>query len=360
MRQLATIQKIKSINPIPDANKIEIIEMEDLGWQVIVNKGQYNVGDKVIYVEIDSLLPEKPEFEFLRDRKFKIKTMKLRGAISQGICFPMSILPNSDKYVVGDDVTEVLGITNYKDLEEEKDPVIPIKKNKLLDLLFRFTITRSIGKFILNLTRPKKSPWPSFLPHTDEERIQNDSNFFKRVSSYYCTEKLDGCSASFFFLKKRFGYKFGVCSRKIYLKTKHSCYWWNIADKYDIEAKLKKMNQDIYIQGEICGPSICQNKYQLTEHKFFIFNAYLLKEKRFMTYDEMAMLSIELKCGIVPWVHIDNSIPTHTQEWVEFSKGNSFLNKNILREGIVVRSNDTNIKHSIKIINPEFLLKYKE
>ena len=91
MRKLASIQKIKAIQPIEGADAIDHASV--LGWQLIVKKNEFNVGDLCVYCEIDSLLPEKPEFEFLRPRKMRIQTIRLRGQISQGICFPLSILP---------------------------------------------------------------------------------------------------------------------------------------------------------------------------------------------------------------------------------------------------------------------------
>ena len=110
MRKLASIQKVLEVNPIPKADAIEVIKV--LGWEIVVKKGEFQVGDNVVYIEIDSIVPDKPEFEFLRDRKFRVRTIKLRGQVSQGICFPLNILPKGN-YKEGDDVTEVIGIKKY-------------------------------------------------------------------------------------------------------------------------------------------------------------------------------------------------------------------------------------------------------
>ena len=108
MRKLASIQTVNAVEPIPNADAIERVRV--LGWWVVSKKGEHKPGDKLVYCEIDSLLPERPEFEFLRPSSFKpaqtddlgnvtvaagfrIKTIKLRGQVSQGICFPLSILP---------------------------------------------------------------------------------------------------------------------------------------------------------------------------------------------------------------------------------------------------------------------------
>ena len=115
MRKLASIQKITALRPIENADKIEVATV--LGWQVVVQKGQFKEGDFCVYIEIDSILPDKPDFEFMRERKFRVKTIKLRGQVSQGICFPISILLKAtDKDLIlreGDDMTELLGVRKY-------------------------------------------------------------------------------------------------------------------------------------------------------------------------------------------------------------------------------------------------------
>ena len=108
VRKLASIQIITDLKPIEGKDRIVLATV--LGWSVIVKKDEFNIGDKCIYIEIDSLLPEKPEFEFLRNKKFRIKTMKLGNTYSQGIVFPLSILPQNKTYQIGDDVTDILGI----------------------------------------------------------------------------------------------------------------------------------------------------------------------------------------------------------------------------------------------------------
>jgi len=92
MRNLASIQKIKSLSPIEGADAIEKAEI--LGWELVVKKNEFNVGDFCVYCEVDSILPQLPMFEFLRSKKFRIRTAKFRGQISQGIAFPLSILEN--------------------------------------------------------------------------------------------------------------------------------------------------------------------------------------------------------------------------------------------------------------------------
>lgn len=119
MRHLATVRTITDIRPIPDADKIEVVQVD--GWECVVAKADgFKVGDKVVYIEIDSIVPERPEFEFLRDRKFRVRTIKLRKQVSQGLVLPLSILPSGKTYNINDDVTEILGIKKYDPQAEQE------------------------------------------------------------------------------------------------------------------------------------------------------------------------------------------------------------------------------------------------
>lgn len=129
MRHLATIQKVEWKRPIEGKDKIELCGV--LGWSVICKKDEFQVGDRLCYIEIDSVLPEKPEFEFLRPKKFHIKTMKMAGVISQGICFPLSILPEKHQCAeVGTDVTDVIGVTQYEPTMDKESEVASTKNTK--------------------------------------------------------------------------------------------------------------------------------------------------------------------------------------------------------------------------------------
>lgn len=140
MRKLASIQKIKDVQPIQGADTIEVASV--LGWKVVVKKGEFQVGNLMVYCEIDSILPEKPEFEFLRNKNFRIRTIRLRGQVSQGICFPLSVLPTNFEIEEGKECTEVLEIIKY-------EPPIPASLSGIV-----------------------KGTFPSFIPKTDETRVQ--------------------------------------------------------------------------------------------------------------------------------------------------------------------------------------------
>ena len=191
VRKLASIQKVIDIKPIEGADRIEVATI--LGWQLVVKKGEFKIGDYCVYCEIDSILPDKPQFEFLRKKKFRIKTMKMRGQISQGIAFPLSILgdetnigfhinniiSNTDfeEMCLGQDITEELGITKYE---------LPIPANMA-------------GKV--------KGNFPSFIPKTSETRIQNIPYILEKYKGTHCyiSEKLDGTSVTYYLKDDIFG-----------------------------------------------------------------------------------------------------------------------------------------------------------
>lgn len=243
MRQLATIRKIADIRPIPGADLIVVAQVD--GWECVVQKDEFRVGQQVVYIEVDSIVPERPEFEFLRDRKFRVRTIKLRGQVSQGLVLPMTILPDPSKYGLGDDVTDVLGIKKYdpeaaqEALLVQKQPQKP--KSKFTQFMMRFKWYRKL------FMKPKrKGGFPDWISKTDETRIQNLTTLFdierKNGTKFSVTEKVDGQSATYYLkkLSKR-KYEFGVCSRNIYLGTPDNSSYWTVARKYNIENVLRKL-----------------------------------------------------------------------------------------------------------------------
>lgn len=182
MRQLASIKVVSDIAPIEGKDRIVLATVD--GWRVIVKKDEFRVGDKCVYIEIDSVLPEKEEFEFLRKVNFRIKTMKMSGCISQGICFPLSILPERKKeYEVGEDVTDILGVRQYEPtMDTEKN--IKVEKPKYPRWLMKI-------KWFRNLVLPKnrKGTFPSFISKTDETRIQNIPYILKDKQEWVATDR---------------------------------------------------------------------------------------------------------------------------------------------------------------------------
>lgn len=118
MRHLATIREIASLRPIEGADRIEVAQVD--GWECVVQKGEFHVGEHIVYIEVDSIVPERPEFEFLRDRKFRVRTIKLRGQVSQGLVLPLSILPNGTPAILGADVTDAWALRSMTQKRSKK------------------------------------------------------------------------------------------------------------------------------------------------------------------------------------------------------------------------------------------------
>ena len=357
MRRLATVREIAAIRPIEGADKIVVAQVD--GWECVVQKDEFKVGDKVVYVEVDSIMPERPEFEFLRQRKFRIKTIKLRGQISQGLVLPITILPGGHAYALGDDVTDILGVKKHDPQAEQERLLLTLKNEKKHGKLFNFMCR--FAWFRKLFCKPKrKRGFPDWIVKTDEERIQNKTEMFEREKAagthFSVTEKIDGQSGTFFLQKiGRKKYEFGVCSRNVRIGKPDGSSYWSVAAKYDIEKVLRSLIGDadrIVLQGEIIGPGIQKNKYERKEYEFYAFNL-IYPDRKVNTFEMTETLA---KYGImsVPVVAADMVLKDTIAGMVEFAKGKTVLIPGKKREGVVVRSYEKNI--SFKVINPEFLL----
>jgi RNA ligase (TIGR02306 family) len=352
MRKLVSVQVVNAAEPIPNADAIEKVRV--LGWWVVVKKGEFKPGDKVVYCEIDSLLPERVEFEFLRASSYKpaqadatgaellpagfrIKTVKLRGQVSQGICFPLGILPPGVAADEGADVTDALGIRKW-------EPPLPV----------------GMGGRV-------KGGFPGFLPKTDETRVQVLEEVIARHRgrTFYVTEKLDGTSFTAFLREGQFG----VCSRNMLLDTTdESSILVRVAKRLALEERLRALAAargfEPAVQGEVIGPGVQKNKYALAEVTLRVFNVFDVGAYRFL--DHADMLDATREVGLEPVPQLATVELNHTvDELVALSEGVSVLNAKAQREGVVLRplteAEDPDLgRLSFKAINPKFLLKYDE
>jgi hypothetical protein len=354
-RKLATIREIGGKFPIEGADKIEMVTVD--GWECVVKKSEnFNVGDKIVYIEIDSIVPERPEFEFLRDRKFRIRTIKLRKQISQGLVLPLTILKGK-KYNLGDDVTDELGIKKYDpEAEIEREVHVPKPKSRLGKFLMRFNWYREMRKRKFKQTR-----FPGWISKTDETRIQNLVKLFNmekdKKTKFFATEKLDGQSFTTYIDDKN---KIGICSRNLSVPIAGDSNYARIFSSYNMESVLKTIKKKynarrVVIQSEICGPGVQGNKYKLDELKPFVFN--LIVDNKKYNFSEMTEALTKYDLKTVPLITTDYYLPETIKELVEFSKGKSAIKEGQKREGIVFRNEDYSI--SFKVINPEFLLEEK-
>jgi RNA ligase (TIGR02306 family) len=353
MRKLASIQTVNAVEPIPNADAIERIRV--LGWWVVVKKGEFRPGDKIVYCEIDSLLPERPEFEFLRASSFKpaqtdaagetvlpagfrIKTVKLRGQVSQGICFPLSILPAESPADEGADVTGHLGVLKW-------EPPVPV----------------GMGGRV-------RGGFPGFLPKTDETRVQVLEAVLERHrgKTFYVTEKLDGSSFTAFVREG----EFGICSRNLWMdETDESNILVRVARRLKLDEKLRHTSRlrgpDLAVQAEVIGPGIQKNKYDQKEVTIRVFN--VLNVASYQLLDHPTMLEVIGELGLESVPQLGTIVLNHSvDELVAFSEGVSQLNPRAQREGVVLRPSveefdqDIGGRLSFKAINPKFLLKYDE
>lgn len=324
VRKLASIQRIKKIEPINGADAV--VRATVLGWQVVVKPEEFMEGDLCVYVEIDSLLPEKPEFEFLRAKAFRIRTIRLRGQISQGICFPLNVLPGGIAVEEGLDVTDVLGI------EKWEAPVPP------------------------SLAGVMKNGFPSFVPKTDEDRVQIVEDLLEKHKGRPCyvTEKLDGTSVTFYMNDGTFG----VCSRNMELVEGDNLYW-NAGRALNIEAKLRSVGRNIALQGELVGEGIQGNKLKMKGRRAYFFSLFWIDDYRYASFYELKEMLDALGLSMVPVVSTCYELGTDVPEILRMAQVQSILHDTAMAEGLVIRALDG--EHvSFKSINNNFLLKWGE
>ncbi len=271
-RKLVTVREIADIEPIPDADKIELVTVD--GWKVVAKKGAHKIGDRVAYYEIDSFLPIRQAYEFLRanslrkhpitgEAGYKIRTMRMRGQISQGLIMPLvEVAPEDGKYDIGDDLTKHLGVIKWD---------IPL--------------TGSVAG------NPKGN-FPSFLRKTDETRIQNLRREFaeyqSRPGNWVFREKLDGSSITMY---RRDGV-FGICSRNLELMDSEVNPAWNCAREVNLIEN--EALEGFAIQGELIGPGIQKNPYRLTKHQFRPFSLFDIGCAAYKGNDEMVCFAYKL------------------------------------------------------------------
>ena len=405
-RELAYVVTIDEIRPIPGRDFTECAVVN--GWTVLVRKGQFKPGDPGIYFEIDSKVPEKEPFEFLAPKHYKIKTQKYKtpeGQFwSQGLLMtaedfgwfittdeadnPAIVDENDVIYSSVDEtrfLTKELGVT-YADAGDNQRKAASADKYKRMAQRhgklfsrqpYRWLMKRTWGKKLLFVffgkKKDKKSSWPIWVKKTDEERVQNMPWILENKNPWIATEKIDGTSTTFTIKRKPFGrYDFFVCSRNVVFdKPDKKCFYetnvyTEIAEKYDIENKMKKMlfNEDrfadcewITIQGETYGAGVQKRDYSLDGHDFMSFNLIDSKKGRWNTLEMKDYLEKEQGIPCVPVIDEHFILPDTIEEILTYATGKSVIDLKP-REGIVFRDLDGN--QSFKAVSNEFLMKYHQ
>jgi len=327
-RKLVSIQTIDAIDPITGADNI--VQARVMGWTVVVKKGEFAVGDPCVFFEIDSVLPDGPAWaEFMRPRNFRVRTVKLRGVLSQGLALPVAILEGGDA-PRDVDLRERLGVAKF-------EPVLPD-------------------------AREIAGPFPTRVPKTDEIRLQSALGVLDelRGQAFYVSTKCDGSSATYV---RDAQDGFVACSRNWALHRGEN-HVWRLAERYRLEDQLPI---DFAIQAEVCGPGIQKNRLGLTAVDLFVFNVYDLREARFLELDALVAFCAERGLPTVPIERVvrgdDASGHDHSLDaWLEAARG-SYAGTRQRKEGIVVRplveqaSAALGGRLSFKVINNDFLLK---
>jgi len=257
---------------------------------------------------------------------FRLKTIKLRGQVSQGLVLPKTIFSAFvDAIWEGLDVTKALGILKY-------EPPIPAE-----------------------LSGVAKGQFPSFIKKTDEERIQNLTNEYEELQNfnYYVTEKLDGSSATFYYKDG----EFGVCSRNLELLESEGNSFWKVARALDLERKMSKIGYNFCLQGELIGEGIQGNPYKIKGQTVKFFNGFNIDTQQYLELRSLVNLITKLELEMVPILNLDFYLPETIEEIIMHADGKSRLNPDFDREGLVIRSHDRRI--SFKAISNKFLLKEK-
>ena len=333
-RKLASIQRIAEVKDIPDADLIQAYRVG--GWWIVSKKGEFAVNELVTYLEIDSFVPTelapflskgKEPREYMGIKGERLRTIRLKKQISQGLILPLSeyILDNVE-LIEGHDVTEILGVIKWEAPEE-------------------FIPANAKGNF------------PSFIPKTDQQRVQNLSLEFSQWltdgSVWQKTEKIDGSSMTVFVN----GDNSGVCSRNLELLEDENNTYWKLTKKYKLIETLRSTGRNLAFQGEIYGMGINGNLYSLDDQRFALYAIYDIDAQCYLPPDQAYRTALVLGVPHVP--HLGNMCLGEfygtMQELIDDADGASCVNTKAIREGYVYKNLETN--ESFKAIGSSYLIK---
>ena len=399
-RELAYITHIDEIRPIPNYDRVEYARVG--GWWVIVRKDQFKVGDLAIYIEVDSKVPaDNPAFEFLAQRHFKVKTLKMCKVISQGLLMEpadfgwtvnnseasKSISTKNGVLHEGDFLTTLLGISYAEDEDNKRKANSEDKyqkmahrhpkifKSKFGKQMMKTKLGRNIMFFFFGKKKDKKNSFPYWVVKTNEERCQNMPFLFPGDPNthWYATEKIDGTSTTFTMKRKKIGKpEFLVCSRNVVFDVPNkACFYetnvyLEMAEKYNVKSVLADILKNdasldfVTLQGETYGKDIQKRDYGLDHHDFMAFNLIFgYKNGETIRLNPSAMKAELEKYGIpcVPIVDTSFIIPATCDELLQIATGKSAIDGG-MREGLVFRTEDG--VRSFKAVSNEFLLKYHQ
>lgn len=389
-RKLASIAKVDAIDPIEGADRIEVAHIK--GWKVVVGKGEFKPGDLVIYFEIDSALdPTDERYSFLAERCLKkfctksgevlkqclrLRTIRLRGVYSQGLIMPLEKFPEvTDNIVYNENLgRDVYLVPGTEECEAHEDPeVVGQDVTALLHVEHYDELVEALRpKMSGTISGDAMGLFPSsYIPKTDEERIQNVPEYFETMKdrTFQLTVKSDGSSVTMFYSRRIDPEnKFGVCSRNLRLKPQKANgempLPWLMAKKYDVENKLCELAKDTgheyAFQGELVGPGIQSNRDLLTEHEWQVFRVWDIDDQRFLNPADAQTICDEL--GFPHVTVLGEHVPVFKRfktvdEILLFAEGKTSRGNE--REGIVFKSDDAGPYVSFKAVSNRYLMKEK-
>lgn len=330
----ASIEKIDRIYSHPNADMLEIAEI--LGFKVCIKKGEFQENEKCIYIRTDTIVEDLPQYEFLRNKNFRIKTIKLRGEVSQGLCLPLRSFNILDKTEIGKDVSIDVGASHY-------EKPIPI-----------------------SLTGLVKGSFPSFLIRTDEPQVKNFPNIIEEFKDklIYITLKADGTSGTCYLKDENFG----VCSRNLELKEEESSVYWKMARKFKVEEALKAFRSiypgDYACQFEIVGPGVQKNPLKLTENSIRVFNLFSITRQCYSHYETLVEFCIDNNLPLADVIYAGKFDFT-LERLQEIANKIEYI-PGVEGEGIVIRpiqeeySNILKGRLSIKVLNENYSIRHAE
>lgn len=383
-RALAYTARIDEIREIPGYDRVEHARIG--GWWIIVSKSDnFRVGDLCVYFEVDSAVPQNDErFAFLEKRHYKVKTLKMCKVFSQGLIMPLALFPeipsDVDEHI---DVTDTLHIRYAVEEDNARKNDNPnakyesmkarhkkLFKNRFVKKMMRYAWFRKLMFFFFGKKKDNPKTFPNNFPYvhrTDEERVENMPWVLEDKSPLILTEKLDGTSCTYILERKRHNkFEFYVCSRNIrMLSPDQECYhdsniYWELANKYDIEAQMKEYLERnpeldyVCIQGEGVG-HVQGNPLKLDENDLFVFNFITSDKGRWSSTDGREVIT---NWGM-KWVPILDTayvLPDDMEEFKKFATAPSIVNPKVMREGVVLRNPATDF--SFKNVSREYLMKH--
>lgn len=394
IRKMASVQEISTLTPIENSDFLEVAMMKDLGWKVVVKKGEFKVGDKVVYFEIDSAIDVKdllPCMEFLKERCLKklftartpetsafsgeyvrIKTVKLRGQVSQGLI--ISLKSFIDILPIGPDLSFPVGMDLTKDFNVE-----------VWDRLVEWYDDRS--QLGTKAQMHAAGTFPSDVPKTDEVRVQTAySDLVKDPANvdgtWEVTIKNDGSSCTLFYRPQSWGdlgkEPMQIASRRFLLKDDGGSDDWfepfkrigwdNLKSRFETLYKygLETGNygdfpaeHELAIQGEMIGPKFNGNRDRNTETHFRVFRIFDITDQKFICPGLRYAI-----CNFLGLEHV--KVLETSQVFHKFKSVDDFLTyadgpseNGLAREGVVFKRVDDG-SVSFKSVSNKYLLKQED